>query len=69
MSNIGSREINLDLTVDEITFIVTGLRDLAAGARKRIQMGTDEVELEEDLERENLRLADSLEATYVAQLR
>jgi hypothetical protein len=63
--------IELRLTLDQVTFIISGLRDCADAAVRRFQLCTNREELDEEqkIVDENRALANELEATYVQQLK
>lgn len=67
----GKEAVVLNLTVDEVSFIVSGLRDVAAVARARIQLTRDQdlIDLDTAVERDNLFLADALECIMLHQIR
>jgi hypothetical protein len=69
----GHEVIELRLTLDQVTFIVSGLRDLA-GKNEVYYMsnfvhGTEEYRDFQAIVQQNRALADELEATYVQQLK
>jgi hypothetical protein len=72
MSTVTGHEvIELRLTLDQVTFIVSGLRDCAAALMQPIDDAANDEE-EKDLRAirlQNLHLANELEATYVQQLK
>lgn len=71
VGDVGKKVVPLHLTVDEVSFIVCGLRDCAKGAERRSRKwftAKEDRQTELDIRDENLHLADYLEATYLAVL-
>lgn len=69
--DVGDTEVTLSLNVNEITFIIAGLRDIANKLVNDFRLCTTRQELEdnEQLVIENRYLADKLEAAYVGQVK
>jgi hypothetical protein len=69
----GHEVIELRLTLDQVTFIISGLRDLAnkneAYYMSNFVHGSEEYKDFQKIVDENRALADELEATYVQQLK
>jgi hypothetical protein len=63
VDEVGARKVTVELTVDEWTFIVGGLRDLANFAIERVVPGMhpDDREAERAICQDNLDLADVIE--------
>lgn len=65
----GFEKIKVEMSLDDVTFVIAGLRDNATSAEKRLATAVGgDVHMELDLVRANQRIASMLEAAYANQL-
>ena len=66
----GKETVNLTLTVDQVSFIIAGLRDNAITQGKELSVNghPDDLEMELVCIRENVELANLLEKTMLEQV-